>query len=107
MSRVPRSSIRSQDAKSTSILPHGAFGSANSGTLEGHRLGASHARENAKIMEHLSKPESNGKLDEYSDVYRGQDYLEAASHGDIGPNDATLLFSMDGAQLHQDKKSDC
>jgi hypothetical protein len=58
-------------------------------------------------MEHLSKPESNGKLDEYSDVYRGQDYLEAASHGDIGPNDATLLFSMDGAQLHQDKKSDC
>jgi hypothetical protein len=27
--------------------------------------------------------------------------------GDIGPDDTTLLFSMDGAHLYQDKKSDC
>ncbi|KAF5342644.1 hypothetical protein D9611_001231 [Ephemerocybe angulata] len=64
-------------------------------------------QETKKIFERLQDPESGGQIDEYSDIYHGQDYLEAVQRGDIGPDDTLLMFSMDGAQLYHDKKSDC
>ncbi|KAJ2921645.1 hypothetical protein H1R20_g15449, partial [Candolleomyces eurysporus] len=70
--------------------------------LMGHR-----ARETSKIFDQLGDPANSGSLPEYNDIYHGQDYLEAVDRGDIGPSDSVLLFSMDGAQLYRDKKSDC
>ncbi len=43
---------------------------------------------------------------EYDDVYCGQDYLEAVRSGDIGEDSVLVVWSQDGAQLYQSKKSD-
>ncbi|PBK58176.1 hypothetical protein ARMSODRAFT_843831, partial [Armillaria solidipes] len=43
---------------------------------------------------------------EYDDVYCGQDYLEAVRSGDIGEDEVLVVWSQDGAQLYQSKKSD-
>ncbi|KAK0225038.1 hypothetical protein EDD85DRAFT_756083, partial [Armillaria nabsnona] len=42
---------------------------------------------------------------EYDDVYCGQDYLEAVRSGDIGEDEVLVVWSQDGAQLYQSKKS--
>ncbi|KAJ3501967.1 hypothetical protein NLJ89_g9101 [Agrocybe chaxingu] len=57
------------------------------------------------ILEELD--ENNGRIPVYEDIYHGQEYLEAVARGDISPNDVVLMFSMDGAQLYDDKDSDC
>ncbi|GJE93591.1 hypothetical protein PsYK624_097510 [Phanerochaete sordida] len=66
------------------------------------------------ILEELDLNE--GALNEYGDFVCGSEYLEslADSPGDdtrgsksIGENDICLMFSIDGAQLYESKKSDC
>jgi hypothetical protein len=46
-------------------------------------------------------------VDEYNDVYCGRAFLEAIRDGDIKPDDTVLMLSVDGAQLYQNKQSDC
>ena len=50
---------------------------------------------------------TGGVIEEYEDIYHGESYLEAVAWGDITPDDMVLMFAMDGAQLYQDKQSDC
>ena len=50
---------------------------------------------------------TGGVIEEYEDIYHGESYLEAVARGDITPDDMVLMFAMDGAQLYQDKQSDC
>jgi hypothetical protein len=47
------------------------------------------------------------KIDVYEDFIHGKDYLEAVMAGRIGDDDVCLMFSIDGAQLYQNKASDC
>ncbi|PPQ87964.1 hypothetical protein CVT24_012954, partial [Panaeolus cyanescens] len=75
------------------------FSNPETAELMGHR-----ARETSKIMQSLIGPNATGIVEEYSDVYHGQDYLEAVHRGDIKPDDIVLMFSMDGAQLYRDKQ---
>ena len=59
-----------------------------------------------KTREELS---SDRNADNYSfdDVFSGTDYLEAVENGDINDHDTVVMFSIDGAQLYRNKKSDC
>ena len=41
------------------------------------------------------------------DIYSGSSYLKAARDGKIGLHDPILMFTLDGAQLYQNKKTDC
>ena len=50
---------------------------------------------------------NGGVLDMYNDFCCGSDYLKAVKDGQISPNDMVLLFSINGAQLYRNKKSDC
>jgi hypothetical protein len=50
---------------------------------------------------------NGGRLSVYDDFYHGQDYLDAVQRGDITKDDMVLVFSIDGAQLYQNKASDC
>ena len=43
----------------------------------------------------------------YDDVFCGSDYLEAVERGKIGDHDTVVMFSINGAQLYHNKKSDC
>ena len=51
--------------------------------------------------------ESGGVSEVYDDILCGEAYLEAVKKGSIGEYDTTLMLSIDGAQLHAHKKSDC
>jgi hypothetical protein len=62
-------------------------------------------RKTQEILDNLEHNE--GVLFSYDDFYFGSDYLNAVMRGNIGPEDTVLLFSMDGAQLYQNKTSDC
>ena len=59
-----------------------------------------------KTQEELSRDRG---ADDYSydDVFCGSDYLEAVEKGDINDYDTVVMFSIDGAQLYRNKKSDC
>lgn len=61
----------------------------------------------SQITEELKNPANGGYIQEYSDIYHGREYLEAVARGDISTDDMVLMYSMDGAQLYQDKTSDC
>ena len=50
--------------------------------------------------------QNDGFLAEYDDIYSGGDYLTEVRNGKIGPNDITLMLSLDGAQLYKNKASD-
>jgi len=72
--------------------------------------------QSAMDMEYLQKHtdeilqrlrENDGELLLYDDVCCGSDYLKAVQEGEIKPGDTILLFSIDGAQLYRNKKSDC
>jgi hypothetical protein len=69
--------------------------------------------ESARNMGHRGRRIEVQELDETGgwitayDIYHGQEYLETVAHGGISDNDALLMFSMDGAQLYQDRESDC
>ncbi|GJE92186.1 hypothetical protein PsYK624_083390 [Phanerochaete sordida] len=43
----------------------------------------------------------------FDDYIHGSEYLEAIDRGDIKDTDTVLLMSLDGAQLYQNKVSDC
>ncbi|KAF8578619.1 hypothetical protein K439DRAFT_1648728 [Ramaria rubella] len=43
----------------------------------------------------------------FTDLLDGDEYLEAMQRGHIKNNDTVVMFSIDGAQLYQDKQSDC
>lgn len=60
-----------------------------------------------KIVAELNHPNSDGYIKQFNDIYHGSEYLEAVARGDIKTDDMVLMFSMDGAQLYQDKTSDC
>ena len=42
----------------------------------------------------------------YDDIFSGSDFLDFTEHVQLGPHDITVSFSLDGAQLYQNKKSD-
>jgi len=63
------------------------------------------SRRTKEIFEALEA--TGGVIEEYEDIYHGESYLEAVARGDITPDDMVLMFAMDGAQLYQDKQSDC
>ncbi|KAI0349079.1 hypothetical protein OH77DRAFT_1499673 [Trametes cingulata] len=46
-------------------------------------------------------------LGDIQDFCWGTDYLHAVQEGRIKPDDMTLMFSIDGAQLYESKQSDC
>jgi hypothetical protein len=64
------------------------------------------SRETDKITKNLDESGS-GEIPIYSDIYHGHDYLAAVERGDIKTDDMVLMFATDGAQLYQDKQSDC
>ncbi|KAF8968971.1 hypothetical protein BDZ97DRAFT_1654418, partial [Flammula alnicola] len=64
------------------------------------------SRETNKIIEQLNESGS-GQIPVYNDIYHGHDYLAAVERGDIKTDDMVLMFATDGAQLYQDKQSDC
>jgi hypothetical protein len=65
-----------------------------------------HRRERtAAIMAQME--ENGGHIPVYDDLYLGSDYIAAVTRGDISPDDMVLILSIDGAQLYQNKLSDC
>lgn len=50
---------------------------------------------------------AHGEKYVYDDVFCGADYLDAVEEGEIKDNDTVVMFSIDGAQLYRNKKSDC
>ncbi len=42
----------------------------------------------------------------YDDIFSGEDFLAMHERLDLTANDTAVMFSLDGAQLYQDKKSD-
>jgi hypothetical protein len=55
----------------------------------------------------LEKLGQNGVPNVLEDIIHGQDYIDAARDGRIGPNDIVVACTMDGAQLYASKSSDC
>ena len=55
----------------------------------------------------LEKLRVNNTLDIYDDFTCGSDYLRAVQTGQIQPGDTVVMFSIDGAQLYKNKKSNC
>ena len=70
-------------------------------------VGKMHYRDQAtaKILEYAQL--HGGMLKEYNDTTCGRDYLEAVKAGKIKNDDVYVQLSLDGAQLYQDKESDC
>ncbi|THH07169.1 hypothetical protein EW146_g9401 [Bondarzewia mesenterica] len=58
-----------------------------------------------RILNELEQ--GNNRISVYEDWVHGHDYLTAVQDNLIGSDDITLLFSIDGAQLYQNKTSDC
>ncbi|TFY76397.1 hypothetical protein EWM64_g7614 [Hericium alpestre] len=59
------------------------------------------------MQEIIAELEANHRIDVYDDLCHGTDLLNAVKQGNITDNDTILLFSIDGAQLYQNKASDC
>ena len=55
-----------------------------------------------EILEHLD----SGQDPIYDDIFSGTAFLDFADRVQLGPHDTTVTFSLDGAQLYQNKKSD-
>ncbi|KZT02197.1 uncharacterized protein LAESUDRAFT_631732, partial [Laetiporus sulphureus 93-53] len=49
---------------------------------------------------------TNGVLEEWSDIYHGEQIIQAVKRGEIQERDMILMFSIDGAQLYRYKASD-
>ena len=61
-----------------------------------------------KTQELLQERNGSGGLAEvYDDILSGEAYLDAVEDGSIGEHDTVLMLSIDGAQLYQNKQSDC
>ena len=57
--------------------------------------------------EELLQARARGEDYIYDDVFCGSDYLDAVEDGRIKADDTVVMFSIDGAQLYRNKKSDC
>jgi len=71
---------------------------------EGARAMRHRVTETEKILEALRAGQD---LNEYKDIYSGSDYLDAVQSGKIKDDDMVLMMSIDGAQLFENKQSDC
>ena len=60
-----------------------------------------------KTKELLQERASNGPCSIFDDILCGDAYLDLVNDGKIGQNDTVLMLSIDGAQLHENKKSSC
>jgi hypothetical protein len=60
-----------------------------------------------KMLYRQRRPDPGTVIKEYDDILSGEAYLEAVDDGTIGGYDTLLMFSIDGAQLYRDKKSEC
>ena len=58
-----------------------------------------------EILEHLESLKSAEDF-VYDDIFSGSDFLDLKEHLNFIGDDMTILFSIDGAQLYQSKKSD-
>ena len=59
-----------------------------------------------KTRELLDKRDQEAFYD-IDDIFCGSDYLEHVEEGKIKDEDTVVMFSIDGAQLYRNKKSDC
>jgi hypothetical protein len=89
-----RAHRRPRESLARALLSHAAVAAAH------HR-----ERTTANILEHART--HGGSVKEYSDTTCGQDYLDAVKTGKIKKDDVLVQLSLDGAQLYQDKESDC
>ncbi|CDO75975.1 hypothetical protein BN946_scf184888.g25 [Trametes cinnabarina] len=55
----------------------------------------------------LEELEREGSLGSFDDISHGSRFWGAYAAGKISPKDAVVALSIDGAQLHRNKKSDC
>ena len=62
-------------------------------------------RKTQELLQQRDGSDGGPKL--YDDVLSGDAYLTAVEDGDIGEYDTTFMLSIDGAQLYQNKQSDC
>ncbi|KAI9573427.1 hypothetical protein HD554DRAFT_2202163 [Boletus coccyginus] len=51
--------------------------------------------------------ENNGFIKSYNDILCGSAYLDMVHNQKILPNDILLMLSIDGAQIFENKESDC
>lgn len=58
------------------------------------------------LLQELSRT-NNIKQSSWKDFFDGSDYIDAVKNGDITDSDMVLALSIDGAQLYQNKASDC
>lgn len=63
--------------------------------------------ETAKKMLYRQARTGGDETGDYDDIFSGEAYLDAVDDGTIKEHDTLLMFSIDGAQLYQDKKSEC
>jgi len=62
-------------------------------------------RETTTLLEYAAK--NGGRISTYNDTICAKKYLEAVQSGKIKKQDIVLQASQDGAQIYQDKDSDC
>src|SRR5712672_3470467 len=62
-------------------------------------------RTTAELLEYARA--HSGNLREYSDTTCGRDFLESVATGKIQDHDIIVQLSLDGAQLYEDKDSNC
>ena len=63
--------------------------------------------ETAKKMLYRQERTAAGEGDIYDDIFSGEAYLNLVEQGKISGYDTVLMYSIDGAQLYRDKKSEC
>ncbi|KAJ3019329.1 hypothetical protein NUW54_g116 [Trametes sanguinea] len=59
------------------------------------------------VEEVLTTLEQDGTLDSFDDISHGSRFWGAYAAGQISSEDVVVALSIDGAQLHRNKKSDC
>jgi len=92
-----------QDKKSLPRIPyHANWPTATSPLAAGLKY---HDTRMVEIIEELKQ--NNGLLESYDDFFHGSEYLKAINSGHIVAGDMVLMFLIDGAQLYQNKLSDC
>ena len=62
-------------------------------------------RKTEELRQERARPTGTSHI--YDDILSGDAYLSAVEDGSIGEYDTVLMLSMDGAQLHRNKKSSC
>lgn len=63
--------------------------------------------ETAKKMLYRQARTGGDETGDYDDIFSGEAYLDAVDDGTIKEHDTLLMFSIGGAQLYRDKKSEC